>query len=262
MKFQIPDDESASLLEGIRTVAGNIHALAESARQGDAGPVDADEYAGHASYESLVILLTQAGLATPVDVFDAPSEELIRKTDPVLAPAGLTLAQIYEDAFTGAAYMLRQSWAGMKDAPEYPEEPRSDYELLHYCMAFLDLKAGSEELCAQLDTTPGVFARTDKSFALACAYESLRSNQRLVRLFREQQAQQIAAGPRGIGEIFTAARDFRQRYDEGAEQVFKDIAVFMRRSQIRQEEVKFYFLSRLQRDGDVVLYADPRTPLN
>ncbi len=261
MKLLIPNDEADSLLEGIRTVAGNIHGLAQSAQRGDADPVDANEYVSYASYESLVILLAQADLASPIDAFDAPSADLISKADPVLAPAGFSLPQLYEDARKGSAYMMQQSWAAMKDAPAYPEHPRTAYDLLHFCMGFLDQQPGSKALCDLLDTTPEVFARIDKSFALACAYESFRTNQGLVRLFTEQQR---AAPPdnRGLAGQFAAARDFRQRYDEGAERVYKDIAVLMRKSQIRQEEVKFYFLTRLEIDGDIPLSADPREPIN
>ncbi|MBK9585460.1 MAG: hypothetical protein KA099_11040 [Alphaproteobacteria bacterium] len=261
MKLLIPNDETTSLIEGIHTVAENIRSLAQSADEGRVERVDAREYAHYASYESLIVLLAQAGLASPIDALDPPSEDLKSKSAPVLEPAGFTLSQIYEDARKGAVFMMQQSWEAMKDAPEYPENPRTDYDPLHYCMAFLDVTPGSEELCDLLDTTPEVFARIDKSFALACAYESFRTNQGLVRLFTEQQR---AAPPdnRGLAGQFAAARDFRQRYDEGAERVYKDIAVLMRKSQIRQEEVKFYFLTRLEIDGDLPLSADPREPIN
>jgi hypothetical protein len=256
------NEENDLLIKAVHEVAGNIRSLAQRADEGRAESVDVHDFINNSRYEILIMLLAQTGLATPDDTIGAPTEDLKRKADPVLSPVGLTITQIYADARKGAAFMMQQIWEAMKDAPEYPENPRPDYDLLHSCMTFLGTEPGSDDLCALLDTTPQKFKRIDKSFALACAYESLRSNQHLVRLFQEQQAQIQAVRPMGIGAHFAAARDFKQRYDEGAEQVFKDIAVLMRRSQIRHEEVKFYFLARLQQDGDVVLYADPREPLN
>lgn len=253
------DQEYISLINAIHDVSGNIRSLAQSIDEGRTEPLEPSLYIDAYRYETLAALLVHAGCAEGQDILSEPSEALKEKVNPLLAEAGLTIEQLYEDARKGATFMLQQLWEDMKDTPEPPESPNTTYDLFHSSMKFLSLPSGSAEICELLDTTPHKFTRVDKSFALACAYESFRNNQKLVRLFAEQQKTENHQN-RGLAGQFAAARDFKQRYDEGAARVFEDLKRLMRQSGLRNEEVRFYFTSRLQADGD--MGHDSHSPLN
>ncbi len=239
------DEDEKDLAATVQEVAQNIRALAREVEQGRTAPVDGFAYVNDFAYDVLISILSKAKLATPDDAGRAPTEDLRQNANPLLAPIGFTIDEVYDDARKGRMFVLKSAWDEMKSHPDFPKDASALYDSLHYSFEFLGLKAGSDEALQLLGTTAEEFEKIDKSFALASAYECFKDH----HVVAHALYQPLASRKGVISPSFDDAVAYVERYMRGMPQVISDIQRIMEQSGLSDQETQFYFATRMEMEG-------------
>lgn len=241
------DDEREELIENVRTLATNIRTFARDIEEGRAKPPEISDFINDYIYDAMISDLAHLKLATVDDAEHAPNDALRERVNPLLAPIGADIDQVYADARKGRVFVVKALWEKMKEAPEIPKEATEAYDTLHYSLQFLGLKPGSPEALALLETTTEEFTQIDQTFGKASAYETIIGNQMMMGLtIQKLKDKHEGKGVKGLPDF---ARDFQQRFESGIASVTGDLKRIMAQSGLREEELQFYINSRLQIDG-------------
>lgn len=245
--FSMKDDEREELIENVRTLATNICTFARDIDAGRVKPPDISDFINDYTYDALISDLAHLKLATVEDAEHAPNDALRERVNPLLAPVGATIDEVYADARKGRIFVLKALWEKMKEAPEIPKEAAEAYDTLHYSLQFLGLKPGSPETLALLGTTAEEFTRVDQAFGKASAYETIVGNHMMTSLtIQRLKEKHKAKGVEGLPDL---ARDFEQRFESGVASVTRDLQRIMAQSGLREDELQFYINTRLEIDG-------------
>lgn len=242
-----------TLIDAVQKVARNIRSLAESIDSGNTAPLAPFEYMHDYSYDALIFPLAQAGLAHADDTFQPPSPDLTQKANPVLAPTGTDIQQLYQDARKGSVYIAKNSWNALKSSNYTPVQVSDEYQSLHHALNFLRIKPGSPEMCALLDTTPEAFRRIDKSYALAGIYNHLRHKRGLLQIV----AGQLAPLPYDESQdsLFRARPSLENRLEATFSRATNPVGLELRRLMepfgLTFQEVSAYIVTRLEIEGQI-----------
>lgn len=241
------DEDEKDWATAVQEVAQNIRALAREVDQGRTEPLDGFEYVSDYAYDVLISTLTKAKLATPQDASHPPTDELRKNANPLLAPIGTNIDEVYEDARKGRFFILKNAWEEMKAHPDFPRDAGSAYDTLHYSFEFLGLKAGSEEALQLLGTTAEEFQKIDKSYALAAAYECFKDHHVVARALYQPLVSR--GGGKSLSPSFDDAVAYVERYMRGMPQVIEEIKGIMDQSGLGDQETQFYFATRMEMEG-------------
>ncbi|MBK6897020.1 MAG: hypothetical protein IPH06_10565 [Alphaproteobacteria bacterium] len=241
------DKQDDDIAAAVQEVAQNIRTLAREVEQGRTAPVDGFEYVNDFTYDVLISTLAKARLATPEDAGRAPTEDLRQNANPLLAPIGFTIDEVYDDARKGRLFVLKSAWDEMKAHPDFPKDASALYDSLHYSFEFLGLTPGSEQALSALGATKEEFQKIDKSYALAAAYDCFKDHHVVAQFLHQpllQRRQDKALSP-----SFDAAVEYVERYMRGMPQVINDINRIMKQSGLNDQETQFYFATRMEMEG-------------
>ncbi len=241
------DENKEELAAAVQEVAQNIRTLAREVEQGRTAPVDGFEYVNDFTYDVLISRLAKAKLATPDDAGRAPTEDLRQNANPLLAPIGFTIDEVYDDARKGRMFVLKSAWDEMKSHPDFPKDASALYDSLHYSFEFLGLTPGSEDALSALGATKEEFQKIDKSYALAAAYDCFKDHHVVAQMLHQPLLS--LRREKGLAPSFDAAVEYVERYMRGMPQVIGDIQRIMEQSGLSDQETQFYFATRMEMEG-------------
>ncbi|MBK6897019.1 MAG: hypothetical protein IPH06_10560 [Alphaproteobacteria bacterium] len=244
------EQDYRTLFDAIHKVARNIRSLAESIDSGHPENLSPFEYLQDYSYDALIFPLAQAGLAHAEDSRQPPSPVLTEKVNPVLAPSGTDIQQLYQDARKGSIFIAKNSWEGLNSSYYTPVKVSDEYQSLHHALHFLGIRPGSPEMCELLDTTPEAFRRIDKSYALAGIYNHLRHKRGLLQIV----AGQLAPSASEDGEVRprpSLENRLEASFTRASNPVGLELKRLMEPFGLTFKEVSAYIVTRLEMEGQI-----------
>lgn len=242
------ESDYKSLFGHVRNVAQNIRSLAQSVDEGKAPAIDSDDYEQNYSYFTLIMKLSEAGLAHASDYRRPPSEELRRMVDPVLSALHTNISTLYEDARKGATFIAKSSWKELTASHFMPTDFSPAYKNLLETLDFIGVQPGSREMCTLLGTDEKNFRRIEKAHALVAIYYHLNTRPGYMRNITGL----LAPAPIGIME-FTKPQSLESRLEASFSLASNPIGMDLRKMMepygLTFTEVATYVVTRLEMDN-------------